>query len=444
MPWMAMILAAMGTLAWTSILPAQETKTRDQLVREDRANFGSLDTWIYNDLERGLEVARETGKPLLVVFRCIPCHACAQLDASIVERDLRVQHLLDQYVCVRVVYANGMDLELFQFDYDQSFAAFLMNGDKTIYGRYGTRSHQTRSEDDVSLDGFAEALAAGLEVHAAYPANRRELAGKQSQTPPRCPTPEKFPSLAKYTSQPDYEGMVAATCIHCHQVGESLRTAFRDEGKPIPLQLLFPYPHPKSLGLIMDPRARATVTAVESNSAAQRSGFRAGDEIMSIDTQPILSTADIQWCFHNVSDQRELPVTIRRNGEPMQLVLALERGWQSRGDISWRATSWALRRMTTGGMLLEDLGPERRAEKGLGSDTLALEAAHVGEYGEHAHAKRQGFLKGDVIISIAGQSQRMRESELLAFLVNRPVGERLSVTVLRGSKQLQLELAMQK
>ena len=70
---------------------AQETKTRDQLVREDLSNFGSLDSWIYNDVERGFETAHKTGKPLLVVFRCIPCEACAQLDQDIVERDLRVQ-----------------------------------------------------------------------------------------------------------------------------------------------------------------------------------------------------------------------------------------------------------------------------------------------------------------------------------------------------------------
>jgi hypothetical protein len=362
----------------------------------------------------------------------------------IVERDLRVQHLLDQYVCVRMVYANGMDLQLFQFDYDQSFAAFLMNGDKTIYGRYGTRSHQTRSEDDVSLEGFAEALEAGLEIHGDYPANRRELSGKQSQTPPHYPTPEEFPRLQKYTSQPDYEGKVVATCIHCHQVGESLHAVFRDEGKPIPTQLLFPYPHPKLLGLVMDPRARATVTGVESNSAAERSGFRAGDKIVSVDTQPIVSTADIQWVLHNVSDQDDLPMSIRRNGNAIQLALALEPGWRSRGDISWRATSWALRRMTTGGMRLQDLGADRRSEKGLENDTLALEATHVGEYDEHAHAKRQGFLKGDVITAIAGRSQRMRESDLFAFLVNRPVGESVSVTVLRGSKRLELGLTMQK
>jgi thioredoxin-related protein len=423
---------------------AQEAKTRDELVQEDRANFESLDAWVYNDVARGFDTASKTGKPLLIVFRCIPCAACAQLDESIVERDPRVRDLLDQYVCVRVVYANGLDLGLFQFDYDQSFAAFIMNGDKTIYGRYGTRSHQTRSEDDVSLEGFIAALEAGLAIHADYPRNKALLAGKQGRSEPGYSTPEQFPQLAKYTSRPDYEGRVAASCIHCHQVGESLHAVWRDKGEPMPTDVLFPYPHPKILGLIMDPEARATVSRVEPTSVAEQSGFQAGDEIVTVDDQSIVSTADIQWALHHADDPGQLAVSIRRRGETLQLKLPLAHGWRSRGDISWRATSWALRRMTTGGMLLEDAGPELRAANQIDDDSLALVARHVGEYGEHAHAKRQGFLKDDLIVSIAGQSHRMRESDLFALMVNRPVGEEVPVTILRGRDRRQMSLVMQK
>ena len=76
-------------------------------------------------------------------------------DAAV--RDPVVRDLLDKFVCVRVVHANGMDLSLFQYDYDQSWSAFFLNADRTIYGRYGTRSHETESGDDVSLEGFAKA-----------------------------------------------------------------------------------------------------------------------------------------------------------------------------------------------------------------------------------------------------------------------------------------------
>ncbi len=181
------------------------------LVRDDRSKVEGDGFWIYNDLPKALGEAKASGKPLLVVFRCIPCEACAQLDSEIVERDPAVRELLAKFVCLRMVQANGMDLGLFQFDYDQSFAAFLMNADKTIYGRFGTRSHQTRSEDDVSLEGFAKALAGALELHKGYPRNADALAGKRSQEKPAHAVPEQYAELrGKYTAKLDYRGQSGA------------------------------------------------------------------------------------------------------------------------------------------------------------------------------------------------------------------------------------------
>jgi serine protease Do len=438
------VTAIVATLALATMGFAQERKTREELVQEDRANFGDVETWIYNDLERGYKSARESGKPLLVVFRCVPCEACAQLDEEIVERDPRVRALLDQYVCVRVVHANGMDLERFQFDYDQSFAAFLMNGDGTIYGRYGTRSHQTESEGDVSIEGFAEALEAGLLVHASYPNNRNSLSGKQSHWQPPHRRPEDFPQLQKYGSTLDYVGEVVPSCIHCHQVGETLHAIYRDNGEAIPDERLFPYPHPKMLGLIMDPKRAATVLEVEPDSLAERSGFRVGDALMSFGGQPPLSIADVQWVLQQAGDEDRVAASVRRGGETIEIELELASGWRREGDISWRATSWALRRMTTGGMLLKDLSDAAREERDLPLDSLALEAIHVGEYGEHALAKNQGFLKGDVLVEVAGMRGRMSESELFAALVNRPIGTSFPVRVRRERGELDFTLNTQK
>jgi hypothetical protein len=424
---------------------AQQPKSRDELVRDDLANLKTKDAWIYNDVARGLAEAKQSGKPLLVVFRCVPCKACAQLDQTIVESNPELDELLKKFVCVRVVHANGLDLGLFQFDYDQSFAAFIMNGDKTIYGRYGTRSHQTESADDVALEGFVAALEAGLRVHAEYPANKSELVGKQSSSASPYTTPEQFPELAKrYGSKLDYEGKVAASCIHCHQVGEALFSAERDTGKPIREEVLFPYPHPKALGLIMDPKECGTVADVTAGSAAEQAGFRRGDEIRSLGGQPILSIGDMQWVLHHVATEKSLTAAVFRNGNPMQIELTLAPGWRARGDISWRAGSWNLRRRLMGGIKLDEAPAELRAEKKIPDDALALVAVHVGEYGDHALAKRRGFKKGDIITSIAGESKQIRETDLFALLINRPVGEEFPVTVLRGDELLELKLAIQK
>ena len=147
-----------------------QPQDRAAKVRGDKTKVEKLGFWIYNDLPQGIESAKKSGKPLLVTFRCIPCEECAKLDEHVVERDPAVRALLDKFVCVRLIQANGLDLSLFQFDYDQSWAAFMLNpADLTIYGRYGTRSHQRNAEDDVSLEGFGKALQAALDLHADYP-----------------------------------------------------------------------------------------------------------------------------------------------------------------------------------------------------------------------------------------------------------------------------------
>src|SRR4029079_8551267 len=94
---------------------------RAEKVRSDKTRVEALGTWIYDDLPRGLAEAKESGKPLLVVFRCIPCEACAKLDEDVVQRSGAVQKLLERFVCCRIPHANGMDLSVFQFDYDQSW-----------------------------------------------------------------------------------------------------------------------------------------------------------------------------------------------------------------------------------------------------------------------------------------------------------------------------------
>ena len=53
----------------STLLHAQ---TRDELVRDDFARLQSDNNWFYDDLEGGISHAKKTGKPLMVVLRCIP------------------------------------------------------------------------------------------------------------------------------------------------------------------------------------------------------------------------------------------------------------------------------------------------------------------------------------------------------------------------------------
>lgn len=429
-----------------SLTAVAYSQTRDEMVREDRRKVTQDGFWIYNDLDEAFRQAKATGKPILVVLRCIPCHECVKLDDDLVDKDPVIRPLLDQFVCVRQVSTNGLDLELFQFDTDQSFAVFMLNADRTIYGRFGTRSHRTEWLGDVSLPGLAKSLQGALDLHQAYPSNRAVLAGKSGPRP-EVATPEQYPSLKdKYTDALNYKGDVAKSCIHCHQIGEAQRAFYWHADKPIPEQILFPYPHPKSLGLIIDPKGMATVKSVTAGSVAEQTGFRAGDQISSFGGQPPLSIADIQWVLHQTDpDGGRLPIIVVRNGQTTELNMALNKGWRRAGDLSWRVTSWSYSRMVLGGARLQEVDPEVRDELDLDPDSMALAVKSVGRYGAHATAKKAGVQKGDVLVSYDGRQDLASESALFHYaLHHRSPGEHVTLSVLRDGKEHTFQLPIQR
>lgn len=420
---------------------------REKQVRDDIARITSQDFWIYNDVEAGFKEAKQTGKPVLVTFRCVPCEACAQLDEEVAERDPRIQDLLDKFVCVRVITTNGMDLSLFQYDYDQSWAAFILNADRTIYGRYGTRSHRTESADDVSIEGFAQTLEAALKLHADYAANKAALAAKRGPTAD-IPVPEELPILkatGKYGSKLNFDGnQVVQSCIHCHMVGEAQRMVFWQSGKPIPEKMLYPYPNPKQFGLIMDPKTASTVLRVDAGSSADKDGFKPGDEIKSLDGQPIISTADIQWVLQNAGDSGRLAARVRRGDREVDVPLTLAPGWRRQGDISWRVSSWTMRRIAIGGLSLEDATAEERKRAHVNDSQLALHVKAVGQYGAHAAAKNAGFEKDDIIVAFDGQTGDMNEAQIFEYVVNhKHIGNKVPVIVVRGTERRTLMMPIQ-
>ena len=436
-------LAVIGLLLLsTSTSTATLAQDRDTKVRDDRKSFQSSQGWIYNDLGVGVRAAKAVGKPLLVVFRCIPCEACQEFDDDVARRDPILRDLLDEFVCIRIVQANTIDLTRFQHDFDLSFAAYLMNPDLTIYGRFGTRSERPEHED-ISLEGLRKAMEAALRMHRDYRAVKPSLAGKQVDQD-RYKSPRDYPSLSgKYGESLDYDGKVAKSCLHCHQVREAERQVYRTAGESIPDEVLFPNPDPAVLGLKMHPKGMASVERVTPGSIAERAGLRAGDEIVRLAGQPLLSIADLQWVLQIAPASARLPAQVRRAGETMERTLDFPQGWR-RGDISWRTTTWHLRRMGLGGLKLEGLPPGRRAEAGLPEDKMALQVGHVGEYGEHAAAKRAGFLKGDILVSFDGQTKRMSESDLLAYaLQEKRPGDVVTVTLLRDGEAKTLRFALQ-
>jgi membrane-associated protease RseP (regulator of RpoE activity) len=297
----------------------------------------------------------------------------------------------------------------------------------------------------MTIKGLRQAMLGALELHKNYPANKAELAGKQSK-PVDVRVPEELPDLkGKYGAKLDYEGKVVQSCIHCHQIRDSERMKFRESNEPMPAQVLYPYPLPELIGLRMNPDEAATVAEVAKDSPAAKAGIEVGDRIVSLDHQPLLSTADLQWVLHHAPASGELSVILARGkaGEKSERGISLPDGWRGRSDISWRPTTWQLRGIATGGLVLEDLSDGVRRARGISNDALALKVKYVGQYGHHAAGKNAGFEKDDVIIEVGDVKDRRTESEFFAYALKHRKGEELTAVVRRSGKTLTLRLPIQ-
>src|SRR5262249_844618 len=149
--------------------------------------------------------------------------------------------------------------------------------------------------------------------------------------------------------------------------------------------------HPRTVGLILDPHERATVHRVENATPAAEAGFEKGDVILKLAGQPLLSIADVQWVLQQTdAGGGDVRAEVQRGDRRLDLTLTLKPGWRRRDDIAWRATTWELRRMATGGMLLEALSDAERSQAGLPGTGMALKVRHLGQYPPHDAAKKAG------------------------------------------------------
>ena len=207
---------------------------------------------------------------------------------------------------------------------------------------------------------------------------------------------------------------------------------------------MFPWPMPDDVGLSLDRDEKARVRTVAPDSIAARGGFRPGDDIVSLDGQPIVSIADVQWVLHNKKDPDTAEAEISRDGSKKKLTLQLTKGWRLAGDITWRVSTWDIRRMGTGGLVLRELSTDDRRRLKIDKDSLGLRVEGMGRYPPHNVAQRAGFKKEDIIVEFDGKSDDMRISELLAYTMQeRKSGDTVDVVVLRKGKRVQLKLRMQ-
>jgi membrane-associated protease RseP (regulator of RpoE activity) len=335
----------------------------------------------------------------------------------------------------------SVDLDLFQFDYAMTWAAFFMNGDGTIYGRYGSRSANGEdSARDISVSGFKAALHAALDLHARYSEDARAvrplIAKKQPRQREVWKKAEDIPSLvARDLAKPFVSGRNQhMSCIHCHMIANHELLSLREQQKPVETRKLWPYPMPDAVGMHMDPAAMATVERVLADSPADAAGLRPGDEIARFDGQAMLSTADIQWVLNTAPDAGELALEVRRDRKVHTLTLALPRDWRL-GIDEWRITNKMV--MLGFGFNGEALSEAEARQLGLEPGALAFGVISV----RNKLIDPEDLRPKDVIVEIDGKRDRMTLAQLTAYVLRekRP-GSTLSIVRRRDGSDRDVEI----
>ncbi|MCI0640050.1 MAG: PDZ domain-containing protein [Gemmataceae bacterium] len=334
-----------------------------------------------------------------------------------------MEKLEQQFICVRIIKADGLDLDLFQFDYDQTWCVVFLNADRTIYGRYGTRAGvRNNAASHISVAGFKKAMQRALEVHQGYPANKQNLAAHAGPKA-KYATPEKIPHMAK------------TKCIHCHQVHDGiLRTKWLQ--KELTAADLWVFPLPESIGLRMDPADCLVVKKVTPGSPAAQGGIEAGDRLKSVNGLLLLSQADLQWALHIAPVETKLKVKLERAGQVAEKTVTLSGKWKE-GDLSWRESSWFGLRQ---GLHLVPLPEAERKKRSLEPDMFAFKVQNM--YGPGPEPLRKAGLKvGDVILAVDGRADLATETQLFVYIrLTHPPGSHMKLSLLRGDKKMELEV----
>ncbi len=325
---------------------------------------------------------------------------------------------------------NGVDLNQFQFDYDQTWAVMFFRYDGTLLARYGTRG-ETDGMKYNSLEGFTSTIRSVLQVDKNWrPSQKTDYARKLG---PKFEhnVPEKIPSASmKSILARKKDGQ--QSCIHCHNIYDAQRDVAITEEKYDPMKR-FKYPLPQNIGLEMDIGSGVKIANVVPESAAASAGLKAGHQIVGINGQPIHSIADVQFVLHRAAENAEIDIeAVDSSNRRVTAAVSLQPGWRT-SDISWRASMYGM--PPKPGLWVEATEPSERRRLGIARDKLALTIKGV--FGNDV--RKAGLKKNDVIIQFGKETERCAPGEFHAHLrLNYfEPNATLELKILRGGKTVE-------
>lgn len=354
------------------------------------------------------------------------------------EPDAELVEAARGYVCVRVTDMSRVDLDVFAFDYDLTFAALVMHGDGTVYHRFGGRDAAAATMWS-SLDGLAQLLRAAMPSHVEH---------CLAKTAPPPHTPRYVVDLPPLARKRAANEKLRDACVHCHTVHDTLH-ADAVETKRLRPDDIWVYPSPRRVGLTLDGVEQAKITAVGADTPAAQTGLQAGDVLLLLGVQArVLTATDVQWALHRADPGAgELAVAWQRGATRHEGALPLAAGWKRAPpeEYAWRPYKWNL--SPTPGFGGPALTAADKQRLGLPTDRFAFRVQYLVTWGEHAHrgraAAQAGIREGDVILAFDGKSDFASVDHFHAWVpLTHHAGQVVAIDVLRAGVRHTFELPL--
>src|ERR1051326_3453168 len=196
-----------------------------------------------------------------------------EFDTQVVCRDPKFAKLSEDFVLIRMSHMRGVDIALFDFDYNENWMGMFLDADGRVYARYGSRSPDPRVSHN-NADGLTHTMEAVLEIH------KKEMAKEcPAYKPPVAFRPEDIPSMPVYAKN---------SCIECHMV-QTARNAQVQKDNKFARDSFWMYPPPPNVGIKLDHKQGNVIDEITADSFAAAAGLKAGDVVLQANDQRVLS-----------------------------------------------------------------------------------------------------------------------------------------------------------
>jgi serine protease Do len=327
---------------------------------------------------------------------------------------------LSEYVCLRIVRMDDVDVGLFDRDWNNAIYFFMMNADEQIYMRYGGRDSPS-PDTYLDMSSLELALKQGLELHRQY--QKGELKKTERAKPL---LPRQIPLLVQRT-------FAQRQCVECHLIGDFQNLQRERDGTLDKLTHLYRSPDIKVLGVTLDVPKGLVVK--EARGAVQTAGMKPGDRVTALNGTQVWTFGDLQYTYDKVNRKAErVQITVDRNGQPLDLAVILpERWWWT--DLRFRQSSVDPRTYFEDRALTE---AEKRRQ-GLKPDGFASEIRFVPFFAKAL--KSHDLQVGDIIFGVDGvERDDLANTAELYIKLRKNAGDSVMLGVLRAGKRLQMPL----